>query len=304
MAKHLIQIDPAFHWLDLVDPSMKEMKAIAQQYGLHPTSVEDCLDPTHLPKHERIGGITFLIIRAYDESSDNDADTVQELTRKIAIFVGQDFILTVHRKDQPFISAFRAKWGNPESACTRTKPGFLYDLLETTVYTYEKPIDDAINGFESLEERIFQPNPPQGVIEEGYYLKRKASVFKRMLRMTTDLFPKISAFQEANAPLFQNLKEGSDSLFFYADELLENLNNLLTLHVSLASQRTNEVVRVLTIFSVFFMPLNLIAGIYGMNFEHMPELTHPFGYLGVLIGMTLVTTTIYVWFKKKGWLKS
>jgi len=304
MQKFTTTIDPTLIWLDIIDPSTRGLKQIAKEYGLHPTSVEDCLDPTHLPKHEKIGPVTFIIVRGFDETAIPDADTVQEITRKIAIFVGQNFVITVHRKDQPFMKTLRDRWQDPTLECTRTKSGFLSELMSAVIYSYDRPIDQATTDFEALEEQIFKPTPPPDVIERGYYLKRKASVFKRMLRMTSDLLPKISAFHETpNGPMLQDLKEGSDSLFFYADELSENLNNLLNLHVSLSSQKTNEVVRILTIFSVFFLPLNLIAGVYGMNFEHMPELKHVFGYPTALAGMFLVAAGIYFWFKKKGWLQ-
>lgn len=304
MTKHSIPIDPNLVWLDIIDPSTRGLKQIAKEYGLHPTSVEDCLDPTHLPKHEKIGAITFIIVRAFDETAIADADTVQDLTRKIAIFVGNNFVITVHRKDQPFMKTLRERWMDPTAELTRTKPGLLADLLSSVIFSYDRPIDQVTTDFEVLEEQIFKPTPPVDAIERGYYLKRKATVFKRMLRMTSDLVPKISAFHETpNGPMLQDLKEGADNLFFYADELSENLNNLLNLYVSLSSQKTNEVVRILTIFSVFFLPLNLIAGVYGMNFEHMPELKHVFGYPMALAGMFLVAAGIYVWFKKKGWLQ-
>ncbi len=310
MAQKLIQIesqeanDPqslSWHWLDVVDPSAQEVEQIAKKYALHPNLVEDCLDPTHLPKHEKIGPVSFLIIRAYDETSGVDADTVQELTRKIAVFIGPDFILTLHRKDQLFLKVLRARWETLQPGQLRSKAHFISELLESAIYTYEKPLDWATTAFEALEEKIFKPTVHPNVIEDGYYLKRKASVFKRILRMTGDLLPKIQYFQD-QASLQQNLKEGSDNLFFFADELLENLNNLLTLHLSLSSQKTNEVIRVLTIISIFFMPLNLIAGIYGMNFTHMPELQWYLGYPLALTLMVIVTLGIRAWFKKKGWL--
>jgi len=308
MSQKLIHVKPSdaqtasWHWLDVVDPSNDEVEKIAQKYSLHPNFVEDCLDPTHLPKHEKISTVHFLIVRAFDETSGVDADTVQELTRKIAVFVGPDFVLTIHRKDQAFLQSLRNRWEKIDASEPSTKAHFMSDMLESAIMTYEKPIDDATNDFEALEEKIFKPSVHRNVIEDGYYLKRKASVFKRMLRMTADLLPKTQLFQD-QASLQQNLKETSDNLFFFADELLENLNNLLTLHLSISSQKTNDVMRVLTIISVFFMPLNLIAGIYGMNFIHMPELQWHLGYPLALTFMVVVTLGIRLWFKKKGWLE-
>jgi magnesium transporter len=89
----------------------------------------------------------------------------------------------------------------------------------------------------------------------------------------------------------------------YADELLEEVNSLLSIQLALASHRTNEVVRVLTVFSVFFLPLTFIVGIYGMNFDFMPELRQRWGYPAVLAGMGAVTLAIYLWFRRRGWLR-
>jgi magnesium transporter len=89
----------------------------------------------------------------------------------------------------------------------------------------------------------------------------------------------------------------------YADELVEDVNNLLSIQLALASHRTNEVVRVLTVFSVFFLPLTFIVGVYGMNFKYMPELSERWGYPAVLAGMAVVTVAIYIWFRRRGWLR-
>lgn len=86
------------------------------------------------------------------------------------------------------------------------------------------------------------------------------------------------------------------------DSLSENIHQLLTVYFSASSHRTNEIMRVLTVFSVFFMPLTFIAGIYGMNFDYMPELQWRLGYPGIMVVMGIVTLSVYLWFRRKGWL--
>jgi len=115
---------------------------------------------------------------------------------------------------------------------------------------------------------------------------------------------RLSPSSDTNAPLFQDLRENLSTMVFMTDELLEDATSLLNLQISLASQKTNEVMRILTVFSVFFMPLNFIAGLYGMNFQNMPELSHPFGYYGVLTLMATTTLLIAMWFYRRGWLGS
>jgi magnesium transporter len=103
-------------------------------------------------------------------------------------------------------------------------------------------------------------------------------------------------------PLAHHNIEFADSLYYRVDELHENANNLINLRLSLASHRTNEIMGILTIFSVFFLPLTFIVGVYGMNFKFMPELESDNGYGIVWIVMITIVAGIYIWFKKKGWV--
>lgn len=301
-----------FVWIDLTNPTKKEVEAIAKQYQLHATSVKDCLDPEHLPKFEKFPHFNFTILRAFDEKSTPHCDTVQELTRKLAIFSSEKFIITVHRKDQPFIASLRAKWAQRVAENKLdSNSAVLGDILHDVFLTYEKPIDDGLTLLENYEMGIFGAEGAKPFkLKEGYYLKRRAFVFKRILRQSQDVLTRLTASGDIGAaPYYQDLRETLDGVLFYADELLESINGLLNLHISLSSQKTNEashktneVVRVLTIFSVFFMPLNFIAGIYGMNFENMPELRHEHGYHFILGLMFAVCLIIYLWFRSKGWL--
>ncbi len=90
-----------FHWLDISNPTPEYLNEVAAEYGLHPTSVQDCLQPEHLPKFEMIDEVGFVVLRAFERECSMEADTVQELTRKIAIFYGDAFVITIHRTDQP-----------------------------------------------------------------------------------------------------------------------------------------------------------------------------------------------------------
>lgn len=309
--------NPDFTWVDVVTPQREELESLAATYHLHPTSVQDCLDPEHLPKFEKIGDIHFLIVRTFDETANADCDEVQELTRKIAVFYTDGFLLTIHRADQLFIEQMRNKWSTFTKDGGRREPDFsplpylLYDLILGTLQSFEKPIDGGLTELEKLEMAVFGAHRSQPFqIEHGYYLKRRASVFKRIVRLTIDVLPKVSATMGAVPTKYQDIKDEGDSLIFYSDELLDNVNTLLNLHISLSSQRVNEAtyrtgegVRVLTIFSVFLLPLNLVTGIYGMNFEHIPEIKWEYGYPGALVLMFMIELGIYLWFQKKGWLK-
>ena len=301
--------DPPFVWVDVVDPTPSELADVARRYSLHPTSVEDSLDPKHLPKYERIGSTTFIIARAIDTAAPGDCSTLHELTRKVAIFYGTDFLITIHRTEQPFLTEIIEEYRStapPEGMAERRKgflPRVLIEIVNGAIGTYQKPLEDAESAIDKFEATVFGEHEFAGLLRRIYLVKRRVTLMRRMLSHTLDAVKKLVPGSEPTAPLYQDLRENAESMHFFADELLEDVNNLLSIQLALASHRTNEVVRVLTVFSVFFLPLTFIVGIYGMNFQHMPELRERWGYPAVMAAMGFVTLVIGLWFRRRGWLR-
>ncbi len=301
--------DPTFIWVDVVHPTSEELADVARRYSLHPTSVEDSLEPEHLPKYERIGTTTFLIVRAMDTEAGLHCSSVHEMTRKVAIFYGPEFLITIHRSEQSFLTEIMNEYRSaapPEGSPERRKgylPRLLVNLINGAITTYEKPLTSAEAAIDAFEATVFGEHEFTDLLRRIYLEKRRVTQMRRMLSHTLDAVQKLVPASEPTAPLYQDLRENTQSMHFYADELVDDVNNLLSIQLALASHRTNEVVRVLTVFSVFFLPLTFIVGVYGMNFEFMPELRERWGYPAVLVAMGLVTLTIYLWFRSRGWLK-
>lgn len=293
-------------WVDIEFPSKGELEGIAQQYHLPSHAVQDCLDAEHLPKFERFGNLNFIIVRSFDDQAPVDADTVQELTRKIAVFESEGVVITIHRREQKFLSELKDDWRTKAKLGDPCKSHLvLLNILRGAIQSYQRPVTENRNTLEEFETKVFKHSGE--TLEDGYYLKRRASTFKRMLRMTVDILPSVADEYKEEASTLQDVKENGERMYFYAEEFYENITNLLNLYLSLSSHRltaashkTNEVMRILTVFSVFFMPLNLVTGIYGMNFQDMPELKWHYGYpfaLGLLISITIL---IFFYFRRKG----
>jgi len=123
-----------------------------------------------------------------------------------------------------------------------------------------------------------------------------------MLWHTLNAVQKFVPRSDRNLPLCQDLRERIESLLFFTDNLLEDLRNLLAVQLSLAANDTNDVMRTLATASVFFMPLTFIVGVYGMNFQSIPELRWRYGYLFVLTTCALITIGLYRWFRNKHWM--
>jgi magnesium transporter len=297
--------EPRFAWLDLVEPSRRDLDEVALRYGLTATAVQDCLDPEHLPKFERFNGTTFAILRAQDENADPTADTVQALTRKVAIFWGEEFLITIHRKDQPYLTGVMDHW-HGRLLHGRDQPGIvaelLVDITNAVVLSYEAPLVESETRVDGFEAQLMSEHDVADLLRQMYHMKRRLALSKRLLWRTMSITARLPSFGERTGPLMQDLRENAESMHFYAEELLEDINNLLHMQLALAAHRTNEVMQVLTVFSAFFLPLTFIVGIYGMNFEHMPELPQRYGYLVIWGVMLLVSLLIWRWFRRRGWL--
>ncbi len=297
---------PDFHWRDGSNLSKDQLKQLAKEYGLSQMMVRDCLDPHHLPKIEKSGTSVLLLLRAFDENAKEDAQTVQESTRKIVLFWGEKFLLTIHRANLPWLNSIWEDWQNKAKDNNQAN-SLVHQIVEECLYTYEDPIDKAALAVDELEEQILKDeslaSTRSDFLEKAYLAKKRAGLFKRMIRLTRDLFPSLSRLGDASSGSIQSLKEEADRLYIYSDDLVETTNDLVQLSISLTSNRTNDVVRVLTLVSIFLMPLNLIVGIYGMNFEFMPELKWQLGYPAVILFMIILELGIFVLLKKKGWIR-
>jgi magnesium transporter len=287
-------------WVDIVDPTPAEIERLVAEYGLHHQAVNDCLDPEHLPKYEKQDGIAFIIARAWDETSDPKGDSVQALTRKVALFVGPEYLVTVHRKPQPYLSKLFAE--TDQEGHQTPMQELVFRILDAAVITYETPLQRLEEALDRWHEALFAGKEPPGGLEALALYKRQASVYRRMLWSTLQVFQRFTPVGERVHPVCQSLIEDTQSTHIWADELLEEANNLLQLQFALAAHKTNDVVKILTIFSAFFMPLTFLVGIYGMNFEFMPELGWKYGYVWSLGLMAALTFGIWLWFRRKGWL--
>lgn len=293
-----------FHWLDISHPSAEELQDLQLEYDLHPSMVQDCLDPVHLPKFEKMGSLTFMIVRIYDKDAPVGADTIKSLTRKIAIFVGPTFVITVHRLEPSHFQKFLDKaLSELTEQDGQTLPVVLVKFLISALRTFHIPIEIAEDELDSFEAALFNKEAEIGMFKEVHIIRRRLSLMKRIMIHTTDVIQRLSPPGDSQGPLYQDLRENTSNLVFLLDELIEDTTSLLSLQISLASQKTNEVMRVLTVFSVFFMPLTFIVGIYGMNFQFMPEIHWEHGYLFAWLIMASVSLGIGLWFKRKGWLR-
>jgi magnesium transporter len=286
-------------WIDITDPSMQEMEGLSKEYNLNQHIVRDCLQPEHLPKYEFTDGVHFLILRFYSHTPDKRLVTIQDLTNKIAIFYGDHFMITIHKSETPFLDVLRKKYV-ATGRCASTS-NLLTQIAWHSLETYDEPANRLSEQVDFYESQIMLKNSGNDHIESLYILKREASIGHKVLMLMLEPINHIYIKPGEEAAL-QDVRDQHLKMQTLYTQVLEELNNLLNLSMSFSAQKTNDVMKVLTIFSAFFLPLTFLAGIYGMNFQYMPELVQKWGYPACLAVMAFITMGIYSWFKRKNWL--
>ncbi|RYZ70422.1 MAG: hypothetical protein EOP09_06135 [Proteobacteria bacterium] len=294
MSLQTFRSTPEFTWFDLSNPKRESFKNITEHFPLTDSDIEDCMNPRHLPKRENRGlsGFQFMLLRVYDPSAKPTASNTHQLTRKFALYFNDTKLLTVHRAE------FKAVDELAKQGSCKTPHETISSLLAWAIGSYVSPLEDAQTQFEGLEEAAFNaPGAKKYKIRSAYLLRRRLFVIKRMLRLTRDIL--------GSGGYEKELFETTEQLLFYAEELHESLTQLMQLQLSIVSQDTNESslklndsMKILTVFSALFLPLNFIAGVYGMNFEWMPELKWKYGYPVTLTLMAGVAFLTWLGFKK------
>lgn len=295
MAIKKSEVCPGVIWLDVVQPTKPQIAELAHDYHINGHVLQDCLDPDHLPKYEQLGNATFIIIRLFSAPKSH-VDTIQEMTEKVAVFFADRFLLTIHDDALKSLPTL-------EQACTpgneRKTIDIVAQIIIEAIRSFEAPAFNLSAQVEAYEKTVLLKRTRATLLSGLYYLKRQASASRKVLVLTTDLIH-VMDNTEADKSVLQDTRDLHTKLLLLYETSLDDVANLLTVYLSLAAQRTNDVMKLLTIFSVFFMPLTFIVGVYGMNFQYMPELRWAWGYPAVWIVMVCVTIATFIWMRKRG----
>ncbi len=221
------------------------------------------------------------------------------MSSKIAIFYTDQFLITIHRNELYFINTIQKKILGDDFGNSVSEVGI--KILLNAIETFNDPAQRLAEQVDFFESHIFLKEVLPEQLESLYFIKRKAALSIKLLTLSLEPINGIVATPETDASL-QDVKDHHLKIATLYNQILDDVTNLMNIYISFSSQKTNEVMKILTIFSVFFMPITFIVGIYGMNFDFMPELSKRWGYPIVLLIMAVVTVIIYQWFKRKKWL--
>ena len=284
------KIFDSFKWIDIENPNKNDLEKITSQYHLNYYLIKVSLERGHLPKYEKTYKIDFFIFRAYTSNVSLNIDEIGEMSNKIAFFILEDTLFTIHRAHFNFLNIHEEKHIKIQELFLR--------IVGSMMETFSKPTQDLSSKITDIEKTIFLKDHRQVLLEELYFIKSQSRILRKVLHISQNVIEQVAEKYQQSYQ-YQDIKDQLLNLLTINEESVENSNQLMTTYLSISDQKNNEVVRLLTIFSAFFLPLTFIAGVYGMNFDFMPELKWKYGYLFSLMFMLLIVVLIYLWFRRK-----
>jgi magnesium transporter len=297
-----IAMPQTFVWVALRDPSADEMAEMQHEFDLHPLAVEDALSGHQRPKLEEYGDVLFLVMHLVEYGPTDELQIGE-----VAVFVGPNFVISVRNRSTQGFLGVRARCER-EPHLLQQGAGFVfYALMDAVVDRYFPFVDALESELESLEEQIFTPGAARENIQRLYDLKRRMMVLRHAVVPLMDAAGKLHGGRvpqvcAASGEYFRDVSDHLQRINGTLDALRDTIGTAIQVNLSMVTIEESETTKQLAAWAGIFAVATAFVGIWGMNFEHMPELKWTWGYpiaLGVIAG---VCGLLYWRFKKSGWL--
>jgi magnesium transporter len=292
----------AFTWIGLYEPTEEEFDSIRREFDLHELAVEDAIHAHQRPKLEVYGETVFIVLKT---ARYVDPEEVVRLG-EILIFLGTDFIITVRHGEASELKDVRHRLERDPELLAHGPGAVLHAIVDRVVDDYQPALQGLQTDIEEVEEEVFTPSR-KNPAERIYRLKREVIEFHRATSPLLEPLDRLSrGHYEPIQPevrnyfrdVYDHLKRVDDQLTGFRDLL----TSVLDANLTQVSVRQNEDLRKISAWVAMAAVPTMIAGIYGMNFKHMPELEWPFGYPAVLLLLATICTLMYRSFRRAGWL--
>lgn len=291
-------------WVDMPSPTVDDENVLLNIFHFHPLTVEDCRENRHYPKIEEFADYIYFIVHGVRADTSSDRFNTIELDG----FLGPNYVITYHHDEFRSINAVKQLIRTSPIACKRGAGYLLHQILDRIVDFYSPVIDDFDNRIDELEARIFVGKSSNNeMLSEIMNIKRSVLRLRRISVKQLDILLRISRGEfdlipQALLPFYRDIYDHLVRVADLAESYRDLITGLLDAHLSVVSNRLNEVMKVLTIFSAIMLPLTFIVGVYGMNFDNMPELHSRYGYFAAWAIMIVVALGMLFFFWRRGWI--
>lgn len=302
----LLKDKSAVIWVDMESPTEADEQVLLDVFKFHPLTVEDCRENRHYPKVEEFDSYLYFIVHGVR------ADTSPERFNTIELdgFLGTNYVITYHHDYFRSIANVKQLLRTTPVACQRGASFLLHQILDQVVDYYSPVLDDFDDRINRVEQDIFMLQQPNNkILSEIMELKRSVLRLRRisvkqmdiLLRMSRGEFPLIS---DEMRPFYRDVHDHLVRVVDLSESYRDLISGSMEAYLSVVSNRLNEIMKVLTIFSAIMLPLTFIAGVYGMNFDNMPELHSKYGYYATWAIMIVVAVAMLFFFKRRAWIGS
>jgi magnesium transporter len=290
-----------FVWVALKDATEQELEQMREEFDLHPLAVEDARNGHQRPKIEEYGDLLFVVLHTVETAGD------ELKVGEVDIFVGRNFVLSVRQRTERGFQEVRAR-AEREPELLKHGAGYvLYALMDAVVDRYF-PVLDSIEGeLEKIEEKLFGGTTPRENIEALYYVKQKLTTLKHAASPLVETVGKLfggrvpqvcSGLGEYFRDVYDHLVRINQSI----DAARDTVNTAIQVALAMVNMGHGEITKRLAAYAALVAVPTMIAGVYGMNFEHMPELRWTFGYPLAVGLMLAIDAFLFTRFRKAGWL--
>ena len=296
-------------WINVVGlHDINILDKIGNIFGIHPLVLEDILNVSHNPKIEDYENFLFLVVKMINYKEDINILDIEQ----VSLIIGKNYIITFQEKNGDVFEPIRNRIRTAKGLVRKYNEDYLaYRILDSIIDNYFSVLENFDDRIEDIEDQILA-QPDESSLEEIHHLRKELIKLRRAVSPLREMIftiekERFNLIQKTTYVYLRDLSDHIKQIIDTIENYREFINGLLEVYLSNASQRMNEVVKLLTIISTIFIPLTFIVGIYGMNFRtdasrwNMPELDWAFGYPFVMALMVVIAVTLIIFFKKKRW---
>ncbi|MFF5536019.1 magnesium/cobalt transporter CorA [Streptomyces cinerochromogenes] len=299
-----------FVWIGLYEPSEREFDLVTDEFGLHPLAVEDALKAHQRPKLEVYDDSLFMVLKPVVYEPDSDTVSAGE----VMVFVGDSFVVTVRHGEGSPLAAVRRRLEEEPEMLDKGPTAVLYAIADATVDHYLEVATELQTDLDELEAQVFQPETgtSRNTASRIYTFKRQVLEFRRAtgpltvpltrLAGTGPLGGTVPFVHDEARPFFRDVGDHLTRVNESVEGLDRLVSDILSAHLAQMSVRQNDDMRKISAWAAMAAVPTMIAGIYGMNFDHMPELHWVASYPAVILLMAVLEVLLYRLFKRRGWL--
>ncbi|MFG3012713.1 magnesium/cobalt transporter CorA [Streptomyces cinerochromogenes] len=299
-----------FVWIGLYEPSEREFDLVTDEFGLHPLAVEDALKAHQRPKLEVYDDSLFMVLKPVVYEPDSDTVSAGE----VMVFVGDSFVVTVRHGEGSPLAAVRRRLEEEPEMLDKGPTAVLYAIADATVDHYLEVATELQTDLDELEAQVFQPETgtSRNTASRIYTFKRQVLEFRRAtgpltvpltrLAGTGPLGGAVPFVHDEARPFFRDVGDHLTRVNESVEGLDRLVSDILSAHLAQMSVRQNDDMRKISAWAAMAAVPTMIAGIYGMNFDHMPELHWVASYPAVILLMAVLEVLLYRLFKRRGWL--